>query len=138
MARPVITLTVDQVREVETLAALLTQDQIADYLGICRNTFRAILVRDPDVDEHYKRGKARAIAHVANGLLQRARAGDTTCAIFYLKTQAGWRDQGPVEPERPAASGSSRDTLKEFLDQITARQQVRIGRPETLCEAVDG
>jgi hypothetical protein len=42
MGRPPITLTDDQVVEVETLAALLTQDQIADYLGICRTTFRAI------------------------------------------------------------------------------------------------
>ena len=48
--------------------------------------------RDPDIAERYKRGKAKAIAHVARGLLQRARDGDTVSSIFYLKTQAGWRE----------------------------------------------
>ena len=62
MARPAITLTGDQCREVETLAALLNQEQIADYFGIARNTFRAICDRDPEVLERYKKGKAKAIA----------------------------------------------------------------------------
>ena len=57
--------------------------------------------RDPEVDARYKRGKAKAIAHVANGLLQKARAGDTTSAIFYLKTQAGWRETTEIEHSRP-------------------------------------
>ena len=92
MPRDPIVLSPDQVREVETLAALLNQDQIADYFGIGRRTFHAICQRDEEVAARYKRGKARAIAHVANGLLQKARSGDTTSAIFYLKTQAGWRE----------------------------------------------
>jgi len=87
-----ITLTDEQRQEVETLAALLSQDQIADYFGICRRTFQAIRERDPDVDARYKRGKSKAIAHVARGLLMKARGGDTTSSIFYLKTQAGWRE----------------------------------------------
>ena len=92
MPRAAIVLSPDQVREVETLAALLNQDQIADYFGIGRRTFHAICQRDEEVAARYKRGKARAIAPVANGLLQKARSGDTTSAIFYLKTQAGWRE----------------------------------------------
>lgn len=129
MARPTITLDPDQVREVETLAALLNQDQIADYLGIARNTFRAICARDEEVAARYKRGKAKAIAHVANGLLQKARAGDTTCAIFYLKTQADWFDKprAGVETE-PSTKGDTgvRDRLKQMLDQIAERGN-RIG-----------
>ncbi|SDY93296.1 hypothetical protein [Citreimonas salinaria] len=130
MGRPQITLDPDQVREVETLAALLNQDQIADYLGIARNTFRAICARDDEVSARYKRGKAKAIAHVANGLLQKARAGDTTCAIFYLKTQAGWFDTPKAAP--PAAhaekANGSKDALKRMLDQIAERSG-RIGCP---------
>lgn len=126
MARPPITLTEDQVREVETLAALLNQDQIADYLGIARNTFRAICARDEEVLERYKKGKAKAIAHVANGLLQKARAGDTTSAIFYLKTQAGWRDR-PEEAQSGVVAGTgARDRLQLLLDQIAERSP-RIG-----------
>lgn len=97
MARPSIHLSDEQCREVETLAALLSQEQIADYFGIARNTFRAICARDPEVLERYKRGKAKAIAHVANGLLQKARNGCTTSSIFYLKTQAGWRETERIE-----------------------------------------
>ena len=112
MPRAPIVLTEDQVREVETLAALLNQDQIADYFGICRTTFRAICERDPEVGERYKRGKAKAIAHVANGLLQKARAGDTTSAIFYLKTQAGWRE---VSRHEIAAGGQ--ESLAGLLER---------------------
>lgn len=127
MARPQITLSAEQVREVETLAALLNQDQIADYLGVARNTFRAICERDPEVDERYKRGKAKAIAHVANGLLQRARAGDTTSSIFYLKTQAGWRETSEMhhvapqpKPHPTDLSDMSDDELLDYLEATKA------------------
>lgn len=92
-----IDLTEDQRAEVETLAALLNQDQIADYFGISRTTFIAMRRRDADIDARYKRGKAKAIAHVAKGLLMKACAGDTVSSIFYLKTQGGWRETAAVE-----------------------------------------
>ena len=97
MPRKPIELTDEQRGEIETLAALLNQDQIADYLGISRTTFRAIMERDPEIAERYKRGKAKAIAHVAKGLLQKARSGDTVSSIFFLKTQAGWRETDRLE-----------------------------------------
>lgn len=92
MGRKPKELTEEQTVQVEALAAYLTQDQIADYFGIVRNTFAAMIERDPEISARYKRGKAKAIGTVAQGLLQKARAGDTTSAIFYLKTQAGWRE----------------------------------------------
>ncbi|WOI56969.1 hypothetical protein [Palleronia sp. LCG004] len=101
MGRPLISLTSEQAREVETLAVLLSQDQIADYFGISRSTFHAICSREPEVLKRYKRGKAKAIAHVANGLLQKARAGCMTSSIFYLKTPAGWRETAEIH-HRPA------------------------------------
>lgn len=133
MPRPFITLSPEQLREVETLAALLSQDQIADYFGICRNTFRAIRTREPEVDAQYKRGKAKAIAHVANGLLQKARAGDTTSAIFYLKTQAGWRETMAPEVQEHQDTGRARDKLQAFLNDIAAKS-TRIGTAHILGE----
>jgi len=131
MARPRCRLTPEQVREVETLAALLNQDQIADYFGIVRNTFRAICERDPEVFARYKKGKAKAIAHVANGLLQKARNGDTVSSIFYLKTQAGWRETSNIEHQAdPEITNIVRtvvdpgDRLKAFLDGIAERQRI--------------
>ena len=95
--QPQKTLTPDQVAEVATLAAVLSQEQIADYFGISRPTFAAICERQPEVLLQYKKGKARAIGTVAKGLLQKARDGDTASAIFYLKTQAGWKETNVQE-----------------------------------------
>ena len=90
--RPKLKFTKEQVAEVATLAAVLTIEQMADYFGIGRNSFTNIMQRQPEVEEAYKRGKAKAIGAVAKGLLQQALAGDKAAAMFYLKTQAGWRE----------------------------------------------
>lgn len=95
--RPLIELTEEQKAEVETLAAVLSTEQIADYFGIGRTTWFAILDRDPEVSELYKKGKAKAVGFVAQNLIQKARGGDLGAQIFYLKTQAGWKETQRVE-----------------------------------------
>jgi hypothetical protein len=90
--RPAKTLTDKQRAEVETLAAFLSTEQMAAYFGIAHNTFTAMCERDSTILEAYKRGKAKAIGKVAQGLIQKALSGDTTSAIFFLKTQARWRE----------------------------------------------
>lgn len=85
-------LTKKEKAQVETLAAVLSKEEIASYLGIRRELFHAILKRDEDVYEAYERGKAKAVSSVAGGLLRKALRGDTTCMIFYLKTRAAWRE----------------------------------------------
>ena len=95
--RPQIELTKKQKAEVETLAAVLSSEQIADYFGIGRTTWFAILERDPEVSELYKKGRAKAVGFVAQNLIQKARGGDLGAQIFYLKTQAGWKETQRVE-----------------------------------------
>ncbi len=51
MVRSTMQVTQAQAAEVETLAAVLTSAQIADFLGIGRTTFYAILDRDRDLAE---------------------------------------------------------------------------------------
>ena len=100
MGRPTKVLTEAQKGEVETLAAVLTAAQTADYFAIGRTTFFALMDRDPGIAERYKRGKARAIGAIgaiAQGLIAKARGGDTASMIFYFKTQAGWRETTAVE-----------------------------------------
>lgn len=92
MARPQKTLDDKQIAQVEALASVLTLEQIADYFGISRPTFNAICERQPEVFLHYKKGKSKAIANVAKNLIQQAQDGNTTAIIFYLKTQAGWKE----------------------------------------------
>lgn len=99
--RPPKRLSKEQIEQVEGLASVLSQDQISDYFGICRPTFAAMIKRDPDICLRYKMGKAKAIGKVAQGLLQKARDGDTASAIFYLKTQAGWRETTRTELTGP-------------------------------------
>lgn len=95
--RPRIRLTEAQVAEVETLGALLSIEQMADYFGIGRTTMFELMDRQPEVSERYKAGKSKAIATVARGLLMQARDGNVSAATFYLKTQAGWRETTHVE-----------------------------------------
>ena len=101
MARPRREMTEAEVAEVETLAAVLNQQQIADYFGIAPRTFRDILKRDEGVSAAYKKGKAKAIAFVAQGLLGQARDGSLGASIFYLKTQGGWKETAPDPVEAP-------------------------------------
>ena len=135
-----IELTDTQRGEIETLAALLNQEQIADYLGIGRTTFHRLMQRDPDIEARYKRGKAKAIAHVAKGLLQKARSGDTTSSIFYLKTQAGWRETERLEHSGPDGGAIEVNRVdvetdaQRFLDRLARLQQ---GAPALLEASAD-
>lgn len=128
MARAPMTLMETQKAEVETLAAVLTAEQVADYFGIGRRTFYSMMQRDDDIAARYKRGKAKAIGAIAQGLITKARAGDTTSMIFFLKTQGGWRETSTIEhmlPEDPEpGQGASFRQLTDLLDGIAARNAV--------------
>lgn len=95
--RPLVELTDKQISEVETLAAILSTEQIADYFGISRATWYNIMERNDEVFRHYKKGKARAIASVASNLVTKANSGDLGAQIFFLKTQAGWKETQKIE-----------------------------------------
>ena len=124
--RPPKELTEKQRGEIETLAAFLSTEQMSAYFGIAHNTFTAMCERDSTILEAYKRGKAKAIGKVAQGLVQKALAGDTTSAIFFLKTQARWReterheitgaDGAPIELariERVVVDGAKRGNTED-------------------------
>jgi hypothetical protein len=91
--RPRKDLTDEQIEQVEKLAPLLTQAQIADFLGIAERTVRLRMYDDPRVFAAYHRGRARAIGNVAKNLVQKAMEGDMRAAEFYLRTQGQWSDR---------------------------------------------
>ena len=91
--RPVKVLTEKDVIKLEALARVLTKSQVASYFGITEKTLRAIEERQPEVSTAYSKGKAMAIADVATSLYEQAKSGNIQAAKFYLKTQAGWREQ---------------------------------------------
>lgn len=99
--RPMIVLTDDQRKQVELLAPYMTTEQIAASLKIAKPTFFALLERDEEVSELYKKGKADKIGNVASSLVGKALDGDTTAAIFFLKTQGGWSENKLRTGEKP-------------------------------------
>jgi hypothetical protein len=70
-----------------------TQEQTARLIGVCEDT----LVRNTVAKAAFEEGKAQTIAKVAGSLVKKALGGDTASAIFYLKTQAGWKETQAIE-----------------------------------------
>lgn len=100
----------DQLSQVAKLAGYgLTQAQIADWFGVHDRTLRKWMEADDAIAAAYKTGRAKAIDTIASKLYERAKEGDNTAAIFWLKTNAGWRetnrteltgaDGGPIQAE---------------------------------------
>lgn len=91
--RPIIEFTEDQITQLEALSAVLTKGQIADYFGISETTLRAIEQRQSEVSDAYKKGRVKQFASMGSNLIQLAKKGNVAANIFYLKTQAGWKEQ---------------------------------------------
>ena len=134
MGRRTLALTPVQAAEVETLAAVLSTEQIADYLGIGRRTFYTMMERDTEMAARYKRGRAKAIGAIAQSLIAKARSGNITAMIFFLKTQAGWRETIALEQvpdiERTTldmsrlSDGALQELAAAFAWQVQQQQRV--------------
>jgi len=84
--------------KVESLAANgLTQEQIACALGISESTLTKRKKENTDFTDAIKRGKAKGIALVTNKLMESIKGGNMTGMIFFLKTQAGWKETNVQE-----------------------------------------
>ncbi len=95
--RPPVVFDEKQVAECEALAAVCTRQQIADYFGIHEDTLRAVEQRQQEVFRALKKGKAKAVAKIGQGVLSRALDGDNSASFFYLKCQGGWSEKIQIE-----------------------------------------
>ena len=86
-----------EIEQIEKLAAYLSVEQVADFIGVGRTTFYEIMERQPEVSVRYKAGRAKVVGVIAQSLISKARDGDTASMVFYLKTQAGWKEKSEVE-----------------------------------------
>ena len=98
--RPMRVFDTAEIAQVEALAAIMSKRQLCDYFCVGETTFREIEGRQPEVSDAYKRGKAKAIGSVGQSLIQNAKQGNVTAQIFYLKTQAGWRETDEDHTQR--------------------------------------
>lgn len=103
----------DEIALVSKLAGVLTYEQLADLFGIAQRTFDNIRERQPEVNAAYKRGRAEIIGKVAQSLVQDALDGDTTSRIFFLKTQAGWRETTRLD--HTSSDGSMKPQVIEIV-----------------------
>ena len=99
MGRTRKTLNKKQIEKLEILAGVLTKQQIADYFGIGLTCYKDMEKRNSKISDSYKRGRSSAINDIAGSLLTKARKGDTASMIFFLKTQAGWRETQIIQQE---------------------------------------
>lgn len=88
-------------QEVDQLADKLTVEQMANYFNIGKTTFYAVCKRQPELMERYKKGKSKRISQVVSKLYEKIEDGDTASILFYLKTQAGWKEQEAQTTELP-------------------------------------
>lgn len=96
--RPPFEITDAVLLQAESLAAQgMTQEQIAEALGIVRSTLQEKKKEYSDFSDAIKRGQAKGIATITNALFVSGTGGNITAQIFYLKNRAGWRDKQDIE-----------------------------------------
>ena len=109
----------EELIELEALSCVLSSEQIADYFGIGRTTFYEIMERQPEVSERYKKGRAKAVKDVGKGLLAKALDGDNASMMFYLKTQAGWKESQQIDHTSSDGSMTPKGKdLSDFYDDV--------------------
>lgn len=77
----------------------LTDEQIADNIGISRSTLSDWKNRFPDISDTLKKGKDVVDVEVENALLELAKQGNITAIIFWLKNRRPdkWKDKPTTE-----------------------------------------
>lgn len=98
-----------------------TQDNVARIIGIDAKTLRKHYRDELDLS------LAKANATIGGALFNKAKAGDTAAMIFWMKTQAGWKEKSVVEGPGPNGehlvttldpTRMSSEALREFLSAV--------------------
>lgn len=101
--------------DIEKIKALasrgLTKEQIALSLGFSSRTFLRRQQENKEIEQAYREGKAQGVGIVANALFEKAKKGDNTAMIFFLKCN-GWRENS----ETTININQSKD-IKELSDE---------------------
>ena len=115
-------------KQVESLAANgLTDEQIALALGISRTTLASRKRESEQFVQAIKKGKAKGIAVVTNKLMESIKGGNITAMIFFLKTQAGWKETNvqehtgangaPIQTQATISKDDIKQAMKELQDE---------------------
>jgi hypothetical protein len=78
-------------KRVEELAAQgMSVNFICSMVGISERAMWARMESDPAIREAYDRGIAQAVNEASGLIIQKIRAGDAQCAMFFLRNRAKW------------------------------------------------
>lgn len=104
MARPKGTprprkFTEDEIKAINHMAMVgMTQEQIAGYLCVNRDTFRKYLQENSELKHAFSKGKNSGIRNVSIRAYSMAMSGkNPQMTAFYLKAKAGWTEVQKVE-----------------------------------------
>lgn len=93
------------------------QEVVADIIGIDPKTLR----------KHYRdelsQSKAKANATIGGALFNKAKSGDTTAMIFWMKTQAGWREKQDINHVSEDGSMSPKDSSAAVLEALSRKHR---------------
>jgi hypothetical protein len=82
-----------ELRQIVQLHATIgtRQDDIATIVGVDPKTLRLHYREELDL------ASAKANAAIGGALFNKAKGGDTTAMIFWMKTRAGWKETSTLE-----------------------------------------
>lgn len=115
-------MTEEQRKQVQTLAGYgLSQDQIADVIGMDRNTLAKHFQDD------IKTGRSVAYAQATNALFSNIKKGKEASIFFYLKTQWGWKETQKTEVSgdiqiNKGIDGPPQESRAEWLKRIKEKE----------------
>ena len=98
----------------------LTDEQIAENIGITATTLYEWKNRFPEISEALKKGKEVVDYEVENALLKKALEGDTTAQIFWLKNRRKerWRDKQEISSSVKVESNPYEGLTTEELRKL--------------------
>ncbi len=110
--------TEEEMVKIEALAGVgLTEEQIADYLGVGRTTFNMAANKNDPMRQRILHGRSNALANVAKTAYSMAMKGDNpSMTQFYLKCRGGWKFKTVIEHEGLQESEEKR--AKEVVEKF--------------------
>lgn len=99
---------------IEKVAPYLTQTQLGHLLGIPERTFKKMLARDQVAGALYQKARAATINRVAASLVSKCDDGNLTAIIFFLKCQAGWKEEKDPPVDLRALAEEFRRSLRRM------------------------
>lgn len=119
MAKTGLIITPEIIAEIEEMSGNgLTEQQIHRYYGLGHTYWNKLKKLNKDVRRAVWKGKSSTIKFVAGCVMDRIRAGDLVAMMFYLKTQAHWREKttinvkGDVKSKNPVLKIETTDPIE--------------------------